>query len=152
MSCYAPFRPIKTNCIVIFLIIISLAFKDNNMIILNKSVTTEIMCKLSFKLTCSVVRCPELAAPAHGMIHQEDRTFSANATIRCEEGFIYSRPEHTTRRCHGNMTWSGQAGSCEGESSRDTTLQYIGHTGRVFFKLKKTIEIQLFRPTEVCVK
>ena len=59
--------------------------------------------------------CPKLPTPVHGQIIQPDLSYGANATITCDEGYIYSNPNQSVRWCVGSGIWSGGNGTCEGK-------------------------------------
>ena len=61
----------------------------------------------------SAVQCPSLPSPENGIILQDNRSYLANATVRCHDGYKHSDPEFAIRQCSGNNTWSGQDTLCK---------------------------------------
>ena len=62
----------------------------------------------------SGVICPESYDLRNGLIQYSSRTYMAEASVLCNEGYIYSKPEAHVIKCQGDNTWSAAEGTCEG--------------------------------------
>ena len=51
------------------------------------------------------VMCPELNAPANGMVMVPSRIYNSVATYSCDDG--YSRDGNEMRTCQDNAMWTG---------------------------------------------
>ena len=64
-----------------------------------------------FDFAADVVRCPDLIAPANGIVLVESQDVGSTAGYMCDNGF--TRNGVLTRECMSNGEWSDEAPTCE---------------------------------------
>ena len=61
-------------------------------------------------ISCTVVDCNPLTAPANGLVDHPQTTFMSTATYSCDTGYVVEG--QATRMCQADGTWSGSEPTC----------------------------------------